>query len=59
MPYDNPKQATAIFLDIKRKQGLSAAKAFGRKHREDLQRGQQMAAGTKSVPYTPRPRKGA
>lgn len=36
MPYDNPKQATAIFLSIKRKKGEKAAKAFGRKHREDF-----------------------
>lgn len=36
MPYENPKQAAAIFLSIKRRQGLEAAKAFGRKHRDDL-----------------------
>lgn len=37
MPY-NPKsgQATAAFLSIKRRQGLAAAKAFGRKHRKEL-----------------------
>ena len=39
MPYSNPKQATAAFLNIKRRQGLEAARAFGRKHREDLSRG--------------------
>lgn len=37
MPYSNPKQPVAAFLNIKRKQGLSAAKAFGRKHREELE----------------------
>lgn len=36
MPYSNPKQATAIFLSIKRKKGEAAAEAFGRKHREDF-----------------------
>ncbi len=36
MPYDNPKQAKAIFLNIKRKKGLAAAKQFGEKHREDF-----------------------
>ena len=36
MPYKDPKQAKAIFLDIKRREGLAAAKAFGRKHREDF-----------------------
>lgn len=36
MPYDDPKQATAIFLDIKRKKGLKKAKEFGRKHRQDF-----------------------
>lgn len=41
MPYSNPKQATAAFLSIKRRQGLAAAKAFGRKHREDMARGQR------------------
>lgn len=36
MPYKDPKQATAIFLDIKRREGMAAAKAFGRKHRADF-----------------------
>ncbi|HET6566511.1 MAG TPA: hypothetical protein VFG50_01015 [Rhodothermales bacterium] len=37
MPYD-PKsgQATAAFLNIKRRKGVAAAKAFGRKHASDL-----------------------
>ena len=39
MPYSNPKQAVAVFMDIKRKKGLDAASAFGRKHREDMVRG--------------------
>lgn len=33
MPYPK-KQETAIFLDIKRRQGMAAAKAFARKHSE-------------------------
>lgn len=49
MPYSNPKQATAVFLNIKRREGLAAAKAFGRKHREDMARGQKARR-----PYTPR-----
>lgn len=36
MPYSNPKQAKAIFLNIKRRRGMAAAKAFGRKHAEDM-----------------------
>ena len=49
MPYDNPKQAVAIFLDIKRRQGSAAAKAFGRKHRGDFK-----ARRKKPRPYRPR-----
>lgn len=53
MPYDNPKQAAAIFLSIKRKQGLEAAKAFGRKHAEDMSR------STKATkPYAARNKRG-
>lgn len=37
MPYD-PKQAKAIFLNIKRKKGLAAAKAFGEKHAADFRK---------------------
>jgi ribosome assembly protein YihI (activator of Der GTPase) len=37
MPYDAKSgQAQAVFLSIKRSQGLAAAKAFGRKHRKEL-----------------------
>jgi hypothetical protein len=36
MPYENPKQATAIYLDIKRRQGQAAARAFARKHSGDM-----------------------
>jgi hypothetical protein len=37
MPYNNEKrQATAVFLNIKRRQGLAAAKKFGRKHAVEL-----------------------
>ena len=39
MPYDNPKQATAIFLNIRRRKGAAAAKAFARKHSGDMARG--------------------
>lgn len=35
MPYPQA-QARAIFLRIKREKGEGAAKAFGRKHRDDL-----------------------
>lgn len=49
MPYSNPKQSTAAFLNIKRRQGLAAAKAFGRRHREDLARAQKQRNA-----YTPR-----
>lgn len=47
MPYQQ-KQARAIFLDIKRRQGLEAAKQFGRKHKADLSGGR---------PYRPRRRR--
>ena len=52
MPYDNPKQAVAIFLDIKRKKGLKKAKEFGRKHREDFK-----GAGRRTREYVPRGRR--
>lgn len=55
MPYDNPKQATAIFMDIARKRGMAAAKAFGRKHSEDMSRGQKGRKARKRR-YTPRSR---
>lgn len=42
MPYDKD-QAQAIFLNIKRKKGLAAAKKFGRKHSEDLSGGRSRA----------------
>lgn len=49
MPYrENPKQATAIFLSIKRRQGLAAAQAFGRKHREDMSRGAKAKSGQRA-----------
>lgn len=48
MPYSDPKQAVAIFLSIKRKRGLAAAKAFGRKHADDFGRKH------KPRPYRPR-----
>jgi hypothetical protein len=35
MPYKQ-KQARAIFLSIKRKKGLKAARRFGRKHRKSF-----------------------
>lgn len=49
MPYSNPKQATAIFMDIKRRRGLEAAREFGRKHRTDMSKGAKAAAGKR--PY--------
>lgn len=46
MPYNNEKrQATAIFLAIKRRQGEAAAKKFGEKHAAELR---------KERKYTPR-----
>lgn len=37
MPYDPQSgQAVAAFLAIKKKKGVGAAKAFGRKHRGDI-----------------------
>jgi len=44
MPYPRA-QATAIFLDIKRKKGLKKAKAFGEKHREDFRKTSYTAKG--------------
>lgn len=39
MPYDNPKQPIAAFLNIKRRKGPAAARAFAKKHRADLSKG--------------------
>lgn len=39
MPWKNPKQAAAIFLNLQRRKGLAAAEAFGRKHREEMSQG--------------------
>lgn len=39
MPYSNPKQPVAIFLSLKRRQGMAAAKAFARKHRDEMAKG--------------------
>ena len=36
MPYSNAKAPVAAFLSIKKKKGLAAAKAFGRKHRGEI-----------------------
>jgi hypothetical protein len=52
MPYSNPKQPIAIFLDIKRRQGLAAAKAFGAEHREEMKGTAQRRR--KSRPYKSR-----
>lgn len=38
MPYPK-KQAVAIFLDIRRRQGEAAAKSFAHKHSADMARG--------------------
>ena len=50
MPYPR-KQAVAILLDKKRREGLAAAEAFGRKHRADLQK-----SNKKTKTYRPRSR---
>lgn len=39
MPFKNAKQPVAIFLDIKRRQGLQAAKMFAEKHHNEMSRG--------------------
>ena len=54
MPYSNPKQATAIFLDLKRKQGLKAAKMFAEKHKADMRRG----SSNSNLSYKPRSKRG-
>lgn len=36
MPYSNPKQATAVFLSIKREKGLAAAKRWAKKHSSEM-----------------------
>jgi hypothetical protein len=46
MPYSNPKQAVAIFLDLQRKKGQEAARAFAQKHKKDMSGGKK--------PYKPR-----
>lgn len=38
MPYKDPKQAIAILLDKKRREGQAAAEAFSRKHRADFKK---------------------
>ncbi len=58
MPYDNPKQALAVFLSIKREKGLAAARAWAKKHHTEMSaamKGNHHAA-KKSPPYTPRSR---
>lgn len=39
MPFKNAKQPVAIFLDLKRRQGAQAAKAFAAKHKNEMSRG--------------------
>lgn len=57
MPYSNPKQPIAIFLDIQRKKGQAAAKAFADKHRSEMSRGAKAAARDRgSRPYRARKR---
>lgn len=48
MPYSNPKQPVAIFLDIQRRRGQAAAEAFARKHRNEMSRGAKAAAKDRS-----------
>lgn len=52
MPYDDPKQPVAIFLNLKRRQGMAAARAFGRKHRDEFKKRRR-----KPRPYRPRRRR--
>lgn len=52
MPYNtDKKQATAIFMNIKRRKGTTAAKAFGKKHSGDLAAERDRVARSE---YTPR-----
>jgi hypothetical protein len=55
MPYSNPKQALAIFLEIQRRRGQAAAEAFGKKHSADMSRGAKAAAKASGRrPYRPK-----
>lgn len=57
MPYSNPKQGLAIFLDLQRKKGQAAAEAFAHKHKGDMARGAKAAAKARgSKPYRARKR---
>lgn len=51
MPYSNSKQPVAIFLNLKRRKGAAAAKAFAEKHSADMSKGAR-AAGSR--PYKAR-----
>lgn len=58
MPYSNPKQGLAVFLDIQRKKGQAAAEDFASRHRGDMRRGAKAAAKEKtSKTYRPRSRR--
>lgn len=57
MPYKNPKQGLAVFLDIQRKRGQAAASEFAHKHKSDMARGAKAAAKDRgSKPYRARKR---
>lgn len=57
MPYDNPKQAQAVFLAIKRAKGLAAAKAWAKKHRKDMSKGAKKGPA-REASYVPRHKQG-
>lgn len=55
MPYDNPKQPVAIFMDLMRRRGEAAARAFASKHRADMSKGRKDKKRTRSYSARSRP----
>jgi hypothetical protein len=48
VPYDNPKQAVAAFLNIRKRQGQRAASTFAKKHGRDMEAGAKAAHAEKA-----------
>lgn len=57
MPWSNPKQPVAIFLDLKRRKGDAAARAFAKKHPGEMARGAKAAHPGRN--YRPRSKRNA
>ena len=57
MPWSNPKQPVAIFLDLKRRKGEGAARAFAKKHPGEMARGAQASHNKRN--YRPRSKRNA